>query len=96
MTPSSRVVAGWVDARHVAHLTDLHAAEIRVARLIAYMRPYLPSATVAVTQPIRVVIPAQRRATHPAEQRLDDQIADALRRRSLEVNRARTGPPRRR
>lgn len=51
--------------------------ELRVARLVAHMRPYLPSSQVARTLPM---VPVQRRATHPAEQRLDD-IAATTRRR---------------
>lgn len=96
----SEIVGGFVHTTRLdALLTEVRAAqadEIRVARLIAYMRPDLPSSAVAATQPMAAVIPTQRRTTHPAEQRIDDQIADALRRRSLEVNRARTGTPRRR
>lgn len=38
------------------------AEELRVARLVAHLRPYLLSSTVA--------------ATHPVEQRLDELLAD--------------------
>lgn len=51
--------------------------EIRVARLIAHMRPYLVSSATAVTRPM---VPVQRRVTHPAEKRLDDITADTRRR----------------
>lgn len=55
--------------------------ELRVARLVAHMRPYLPSSQTARTQPMPAVVPVQRRATHPAEQRLDD-ITVTTRRRA--------------
>lgn len=42
---------------------DAVTEEMRVARLIAHMRPYLPSSTAAATQPMRA-IPAQRAAPH--------------------------------
>lgn len=43
--------------------------ELRVARLIAHMRPYLPSSQAARTQPMQVVIPAQRGVADAIEQR---------------------------
>lgn len=65
-------------------LTDRMAAvadEVRCARLVAHMRPYLLSSAVAATLPLRAVIPAQRRATRPDERRLDDTAALLLARR---------------
>lgn len=57
---------------------DAVTEEMRVARPVAHMRPYLPSSTVAATQPMRAV-PAQRRNPHPDEQRLDDAYAAHMR-----------------
>lgn len=72
--------------------------EVRVARLIAHMRPYLLSSPVCVTQPMPPVVPAQRQADAVlAEQRLDDIIAErrareARSRHVREVPRARRRP----
>lgn len=68
---------------------DALIEEVRVAQLVAYMRPYLVSSATAVTQPM---VPVQRRAPHPAEKRLDDITADAPRRAA----RPPAAPPRRR
>ncbi len=52
--------------------------EIRVARLVAHMRPFLVSSASAATQPLRAVIPAQRGVADAIEQR---RLADNVRRR---------------
>lgn len=50
------------------------AEEVRVARLIAHLRPFLPSST-----PTPILVPAQRRAGS-SEQRWDDLLSATYRR----------------
>lgn len=69
---------------------DAVMEEIRVARLVAHMRPYLVSSACAATQPLRAVIPAQRGVANVIEQR---RLADNARRRE---NTPRSAPPVRR
>lgn len=73
----ARLLLDSACAPTVTERLDALMEEVRVARLVAHMRPYLLSSTTEQTQPM---VPVQRRVTHHAERRLDDITAEARRR----------------